>query len=172
MYETNLYLDALSEMKIVYLSKSLEIYLKTLIKTAYPEIDTKPFYLFDKMISFFKSKSIEIDKLKGFIEFSELRKVNNSIKHSSLLSEEVKKISEFKGKSEHNSLSLDLFHDRVKPKIELFKEDIAEEIIKELFEFNNERLVNLVKVFSNRMNVGSFRNFSKKIFEELKTKNH
>jgi hypothetical protein len=98
IYDLNLYteyLNALSEMKLVHLFKTLEINIKNLIITAYPKVDTKDFFRWESMISFFKSIDLKIHEISGYSEVIQLKKVNNCIKHTDLISPEIKKINEF-----------------------------------------------------------------------------
>lgn len=76
------HLTVLSEMKIVYLFKSVEITMKSLIHTGYPQINTKDFFQWDIMASYFKSINIKITDFDGYVEVMELRKVNNTINPS------------------------------------------------------------------------------------------
>ncbi len=159
-YISSLHLNSLSEMKIVYLFKNLEISMKVLIKTAYPEIEVKSFFEWEKMISFFKSRKMEISKLTGYNESVDLRKANNNIKHSGELNEDLKKIKEFENKTEFDSHSLELFYQRIKPKIELFQKELSELVISDLFEFDNDRLTNLAKEYVKRMEKEKVKQFS------------
>lgn len=151
MYTAEEHLKALSEMKIVYLFKSLEISMKSLIKCAYPEIKTKSLFKWESMVSYFKTIQIKIPELLGYEETTELRKVNNCIKHNGELNEEILKIDEFKDQSELDFKSLNLFYDRVRPKIESFTKELRQAIIDNLFVFDNARLDEIAYEYKLRM---------------------
>lgn len=134
-YDTDLineYLVAISEMKIIYFFKSFEITMKSLIKTAYPEINTEGFFRWKKMQKIFKSKGIVISDLQGFNEVDDLREVNNGIKHDNSLNKEIKKISEFSSANEFDYTNLESFYKRIKSKVESFSQHIGQLLIKDL----------------------------------------
>jgi len=145
------YAVALAEMKVIYLFKSLEINMKNLIRTAYPNISTKGLYKWDNMVSYFKSIDIEISLITGYLEATELRKVNNCIKHSDLISEEVKKIREFDSLSEFDSDCLILFYERTKDRIKEFFKELTDLVVKDLFEFDDKRIEAISSKYNNRM---------------------
>lgn len=71
------HLTVLAEMKIIYIFKSLETKIKSLLYTAYPQIKISDLYRWDSIVSVFK----------GYKEVLELQKVNNNLKHSELLND-------------------------------------------------------------------------------------
>ncbi|PIF43710.1 hypothetical protein CLU96_0622 [Chryseobacterium sp. 52] len=145
------YLTALSEMKIVYMFKTLEINMKTLIKTAYPHVNTKSFYQWENMVSFFSSTNIKISDIQGYQEAIELRKVNNCIKHTDLINNDVKNIREFTFLDYFDSNSITTFYDRIKECIKNFFKELTDLVIQDLFDFNPERIEKLCDDYSNRM---------------------
>jgi hypothetical protein len=153
------HLLSLLEMKIVYLFKSLEVVMKRMIQIAYPKANTKDFYQWDSMKTFFKSNSIEISNLEGYNECTDLRKVNNAIKHNGVINDEIKKIADFSNQTEFDHLNLESFHQRVKPKVEVFTERLTGEIERNLFDFPIERLEALVKNYSERMDENTLETF-------------
>jgi len=74
---------SLIEMKIIYAFKFLEINIKKLLVASFSLESTKDFYRWDSITKFLKDKNIVPKELKGYKEVSELKDVNNSIKHSS-----------------------------------------------------------------------------------------
>jgi hypothetical protein len=116
-YWSSEHLNALSEMTVVYLFKSVEITMKTLIHTAYPQINTKDFYQWNNMASYFKSINIKISDFEGYEEVLQLKKVNNSIKHNNTINEDINKIREFTGETQFTFKNISSFNGRIKPKI-------------------------------------------------------
>jgi len=113
MYRTE-EMIAFLEMKVVYSYKHFEIGIKRLISLAYPEIDMSGFFRWKELNRFLISKAINIKDISNYREVNELRIVNNEVKHSGKLGEEIKEISEFKS---HDSIQfdpLDRFYRRVK----------------------------------------------------------
>lgn len=150
-YLSNEHLNALFEMKIAYLFKSIEIAMKSLIHSAYPKIK-KDFFMWDVMDSYFKSIDIKLSDFDGYIEVTELRKVNNSIKHNNTISTEIKKIREFKDEFFLTYLNIGKFHKRIKLKIEKFIIKLGEAIIQNLYSFDDYRIAKISDEFKLRMN--------------------
>jgi hypothetical protein len=125
IYISTCYLKALYEMKIIYLYRNIEISMKILIKQIEPK-NRKKCTKWKDIISFFlKSKNIKIYNLEGYRELNDLRIINNFIKHEGeMLTIKEKKIEEFKDEDELNCLSMKTFYTRVKPKFELFYEEL------------------------------------------------
>jgi hypothetical protein len=164
---TKEYLLSLSEMKIVYLFKSLEVVLKRIIQTAYPETNIKELWQWDTIKIFFKNYDIEIAKLDGYIESSQLRLVNNSIKHNNLLNGEIKKIGEFKNENEFSHINLGAFYNRIRPKVENFSKQIRDKVEEDLYDFPIKRLINLVDEYYERMDNATFVVFIEKLKEKI-----
>lgn len=170
-YEQNLnidYLVAISEMKVISLFKNLEISMKTLIQSGYPKIKTKDFYQWDYMVSFFKSININISSISGYNEAVELRKVNNCIKHTNSISEEVKKIAEFSTLTDFLPDDIDKFILRVKPKVESFYNNLVKEVKQDIFVFNEQRIDELCDEYAKRMDKASLISFTSKLNEKIK----
>lgn len=162
------YLTVLSEMKIVYLYKTLEINMKTLIKNAYPNVNTKGLYQWENMVSFFNSINIKISDLPGYQEAIELRKVNNCIKHADLLSDEVKKISEFSSLEYFNSESITCFYTRINIRIKDFFKELSNQVILDLYDFNQARIEKLCDDYSNRMDNDTLKIFVESLKSRIK----
>lgn len=164
-YWSTEHLNVLSEMKIVYLFKSVEITMKSLIKTAYPQVNTRDFYQWENMASYFKSINIKISNFDGYIEAIELRKVNNSIKHNSEINEEIDKIREFSGESLYTYTNIENFYSRVKPKVHIFIKLLGRAIIDDLFIFNSDRIEQLSNDFKSRMEENDLKALISKLSE-------
>jgi len=145
------HLNALSEMTVVYLFKSVEITMKTLIHTAYPQINTKDFYQWDNMASYFKNINIKISDFDGYEEVLQLKKVNNSIKHNNTINEDINKIRDFTGETQFTFKNISNFNGRIKPKIQNFVKLLGQEIINDLFVFDDSRVEKISNDFKLRM---------------------
>lgn len=162
------YLTALSEMKIVYMFKTLEINMKILIKSAYPKVNTKSFYKWDNMVAFFDSTNIKVSEIQGYQEAKDLIKVNNCIKHADLINADVKKIKEFTSLDYFDSNSITTFHDRIKEKIKTFFKELTNLVIQDLFDFDPERIEKLCDDYSNRMDNEALQTFVEALRNRIK----
>lgn len=142
---------SLCEMAIIYLFKNLEIAIKRTIKIAYPQVNTRDLFNWKEMNNFLSSKDIDVNKLKGFKEFDELRKVNNNLKHGEYITSEVKTIKEFKGMEKFEFPNLMEFYVRVRDMCEKFLSEIGNSIIQDLYYFTEERLEKMADSFRERM---------------------
>ncbi len=136
---------ALNEMRIIYLFKSLEISLKSLINTAYPTTNIRDFYRWESIINFFKQKNIDVLKINGYKEANELRSLNNNLKHSLNLDVDVRRIPEFKHAEFIDNPLIELFLERIVTKLKFFQINLIEEVRKDLYDFDEERLTNMAK---------------------------
>jgi hypothetical protein len=156
-------LSALAEMRVVNLFKNVEINMKLLIQRGFVKINTKDFWKWESFDAFFTNKDIPFSKIEGYQETLELKKVNNSIKHSHELSDEVRKISEFKGEVEFTYHNIDLFLSRIRPRILKFIEGLASAIVDHLYVFDEHRISNIVEDYSFRMDVETLKELGEKI---------
>lgn len=97
-YWINQQLRSLSEMLIINAFKNIEINIKTLIKIAYPDVNSKDFYKWDSLVQFFKSKNIELSSLQGYQEILNIKNINNSLKHTGVINDAIKKLMNLKTK--------------------------------------------------------------------------
>lgn len=141
----------LSEMKIIYIFKSLENRIKSIIKCAYSKTDLQEFYKWQVLIGFLKNSDIPVYNINGYTEVDELRKVSNCIKHDHLISEGAKKIREFADLSTFDHQSLEKFYKRIIPKLEIFCSDLGKAISNERFSFNDEKIDKITKELKDRM---------------------
>ncbi|WP_318343143.1 hypothetical protein [Flagellimonas baculiformis] len=108
-------LQALAEMRILYLYKHFEIYLKLLLIQVFRDADERNLYKWEETKKFLKRKGVRIGDIDNHNEIDELKKVSDAIKHSySIIGEKTKTIKEFKGKNLLSSQDLINFYNRVK----------------------------------------------------------
>ncbi len=167
-YWSTEHLNALSEMKVVYLFKSVEITMKSLIHSAYPQVNTKDFFQWESMASYFKSIGIKISDFDGYLEVTELRKVNNSIKHNNLINEDINKIIDFTGKPQFEYKNIDNFLKRIKHKIQNFIKSLGDAIIEDLFVFDDMRLEKISNDFKLRMKEENLKKLADKLIDGRK----
>ncbi len=143
---------ALIEMKIIYAFKFLEINIKKLIRTGFSETQTKDFYKWDSLNSFLKGRNIKPNSLNGFQEVTQLKDVNNSLKHSGEFNGEIKKrIPEFKNKENITFYDLNLFYSRIKGFPKIYLGELASAIHTELYEFNEKKIDEIADDIACRM---------------------
>lgn len=159
-------LQSVSEMLIINAFKNIEINIKTLIEIAYPNVNTKDFYKWDSLKQFFKNKNIHISKLNGYSEILNIKDVNNSLKHNGLLNENIKKIEEFRDEAEFNFVNLSNFYERVKFDISIFLNELACEIKRDLFVFEESRLEEISKEYKLKMNDDDLKRFIEKLSQK------
>ncbi len=159
-------LKALAEMKISYAFKNFETKAKLLLNSSYKNIDKKMFK-WEFMTEFLKSKKIEMSKLKNFKEVNELRLVNNTIKHSdSLINNETKNITEFKGKRSIDYKNILAFYARVESAPFNFLSNLSDLIFLDLYAFNDKRLDKIAEDIALRMDKVK----AEKLIEKIKEK--
>ncbi len=161
------YLNAFAEMKVIYFFKNLEINMKSLIVLAYPNVITKGFYKWENMISFFKSIDIDVSKISGYNEAMLLKQLNNSIKHSEVINNDLKRIPEFSSIEYFTPEAINLFLERIEDNVKLFFKSLIDEIIKERFEFDDTKMDKISEDLYNRMDKETFEKFSESITSKL-----
>jgi hypothetical protein len=144
-------LTSIYEMRIVNLFRSLEIDLKYKLESAYKDVDTKQFYRWDILISFFETKNMTPKTLNGYQESDQLRRVNNQIKHGGGINNNIKNIQEFTLLSHFDSDSLEKFLSRVYKPVNIFFTEITKKIYADLYQFDDNRLDKLALSYKDRM---------------------
>lgn len=153
------YLNSLVGMKVVFLYSTVEKNIKFLINVAYPSIDVKPFFTWKNIVTFFEAKGIKLSDIEGYEDCVDLRKLNNRIKHSGEINDEIKKIREFRDKKSIEFEEVQNFYDRVIKKTPEFVRRLKDEIKKDLFEFSDERLGRIVRDYYERMDDETYERF-------------
>jgi len=125
---------ALYELKIMYSYKYFEIQLKQLYKNAFDHFIGNDFYNWDKIKDFYKGENISLSKLKCYNEVDQLRRVNNTLKHSNgRVTKEIKNIKEFKDLEFIKIGHLKNFYERVQEAPKEFTSALASTIYDQLF---------------------------------------
>lgn len=155
---------ALSQMNIIYAFKDFEINVKKLLKASYG-IDPSEFYKWESLLTFLKSKNIKPSELQGYKEIDELRKINNHIKHSTTqkINDKIKNIQEFKELVYLEHRELITFFTRIKYFPYTFLYSLSNEIYKDLYVFDSNRLTLLAKEFALRMDKSTTELFIEKL---------
>lgn len=159
-------LTALSEMKIIYAAKHLEINIKKLILKYYKELPTsKPKW--HEIERFFKKQNIPLNKIQGYIEVKELRLINNSLKHShENVDPEILKIKELKNGSLQNFETLEKFYERVENCPAIFFTSLIEQIEKEITNFSSKKL----KLIADKSTINMKKEVAEKLIIEIRKK--
>ena len=155
------HLYSLNEMRIIYLFKNLEISIKSIIKNAYPDTNIKDFFKWQSLIDFFEEKSISVTAIEGYTDAIQLKDVNNVLKHSDSIPQHIGKISEFV--SGFNSDGLERFAQRIRPRVELFRQKLSVEIAKERYDFDEKRLDTIISEYHSRMDHATYLTFTQKL---------
>lgn len=143
-------LKALAEMKIIFAYKHFEISLKLMMKNYYKNLSENQMFKWENVIAFLKSKNIDIKKVEHFKEINELREVNNAIKHSSISTCKIT-IPEFKDKEFITYKEILQFYKRIEESSIVFFVSLNKFIYDDLYEFNDDRLNEIVEKIFNRM---------------------
>lgn len=155
-------LTVLSEMKIIYAYKLLEVNIKKLLAASF-SINTQSFYRWSSLIDFLKEKNIKVSSLNGHKEIIELQTVNNSLKHSDEMSGKVMEIMEFKKGERVTYIELNKFYERIKDFPAIFLSALINEIYNELYYFDDRKLTEIANSLILRMDKETAFKFIEKI---------
>ena len=157
-------LFAVSEMKVIYAYKHFETHLKFLLKASYQEIKESRLYKWEIVEDFLKSKKINPKEISDYVELRDLRNLNNAIKHArNILDNKTKNITEFQNKTELKYTDLLKFYKRIEDSGFNFLKSLSNEIDKDLYEFNDDRLEKISKKLVSRMDSKTINKLIKKL---------
>lgn len=123
------------ELAIIALYKKIEITTKKILKITYPEIDRKKLYKFQELKKTLKDKEIDIENLNYYLAMDELRCLNNSIKHSGEVSNELAK---YAGWNENERIdNLQEAYKRLAPKCNDYINELLNQFINQQEELAN-----------------------------------
>ena len=158
---------SLVEMKIIYAFKSLEINIKKLLKAAFSLKSTNDFYKWENLVTFLKDKNINIKtEFKSYEEITQLKLVNNDIKHGEHCKKSLNSIKEFKGADDFTYYNLDNFYKRIKKIPTTFLEELVTAIYNELYVFDENKIEKIANSFAVRMNEEDAKKLTQKINEK------
>ncbi|MEZ8025621.1 hypothetical protein [Vibrio sp. 1F255] len=164
---------SLIEMKIIHLYKTYEILLKELLLCAFPNFDQASLYKWDSVKTLMNEHRIPFGSLNEYAYVDQLRKVNNNIKHSSFVENNVQNtVPSLKGIEKYDHENLEDFYQSVKGQIKPFLNDVASGIQDYLYNFPSERIEGIVEDYSLRMESKELEIFAEKLLksaEEIKT---
>ncbi|ABG39219.1 hypothetical protein Patl_0691 [Paraglaciecola sp. T6c] len=120
-------ITALLEMQIIYAHKKVEISLKQFIEILSGEDVSGENINWPGLISRFKKFDINLPEIQGYESVNNIRTVNNSLKHSHVISKSVKKIRapEFLGEKMFNDDNLFCFYTANVENRDLFVRTVA-----------------------------------------------
>lgn len=142
---------AITQMRIIYAYKQFEIQLKKLISVSYG-IEEKNFYKWQSVVDFLYSKNIDIKRFENYQNIQEILELNNSIKHSpELINKRTQNILEFRKQKSANANIINEFYERTMNSPKDFITELAKEIDKDLYEFDDYRLDLMAEDINKRM---------------------
>jgi len=145
LYEVEAEVFALYELKIMYAYKYFEIRLKELSKHVFNDLPDKDLYLND-LEKFYKNKNLGFSKIDYYYNVNELRRVNNSLKHSGhFIGQKIRNIPEFTDLTYLQIGPLKKFYERVQNAPKEFVSALASAIYDHLFK--NDRYTDISKEF-------------------------
>ena len=104
------------QLLVVALFRQTELHIKRVVKRTLPNIDTSKLFNFKSLKS---AIPFDIQTLRNFASFNELRMLNNSVKHQGTVSDELS--TNFSNwKLGENLNGLDGAYERLKPEITVF----------------------------------------------------
>jgi hypothetical protein len=157
-------LFALFEMKIIYAFKHLEINIKQLLFAAYQDNYINRQFKWEAIIQFLSSKEIVAKEVNDYENITQLRNLNNSLKHSDkTIDQSIKNIPEFKDKENMHYSDLETFYRRVKKSPNVFLTSLISFVFKDLYTFNHERILEIAKSFALRMDKAVAMQFSEEL---------
>ena len=142
---------SLVEMKIIYAFKFLEINVKKLLSAAFSLKSSKDLYRWDNLIRFLEDKNVDAKSFKSYFEMTQIKRVNNSIKHSEDYESSLKEIPEFRNSDKLTYAKLDLFYNRIKEVPNIFLQELIGAIYKELYQFDDAKINTLAESLILRM---------------------
>lgn len=159
---------SLSEMRVIFLFKTIENAIKEILVIAFPKIQKKSLYRWDVMVNFLKSNDVELGKLEGYDTANQLRIVNNNIKHSSNIAEETKKILYWKHETNFTYKNINTFYNNIHKLIIKFMKDLGEAIVIAVYELTNEKLDEISQIIFDRLETKRVEVLIIKLEERLK----
>ncbi len=144
-------LMALSEIRIIYAFKNLELNIKRLLTTAYPGVNKRTLGNWDQLMDFLNAKGIRPEQLPNYVHVDNLRNLNNALKHSLEINDKVKRIPEFSKAAVIGYQAMDAFYRRISDEQHLFLESLCNAVWAERFTFDDSRLDMLAEEFAIRL---------------------
>lgn len=121
------------------------------MKAAYSPKQTKGFYHWDALKEFLQDKGIVASKLMCYQELQEMRTVNNALRHSGTLDNNIPSIQEFTDIDYWSSAHRLAFCKRVQDGPKRFLEDLSNHIYKERYYFDETKLQEMATEMALRM---------------------
>jgi len=126
-------------------------------------------YKWDNVKDFIKNKEISLNEISKYKEMDQLRKLNNSFKHSSLIDESTKnKIPELRNATSITYMDIESFYQRVKNGPTEFLDDLAKKFRDEIYSFDDVKIQKMADRITYRMNENDSKLLIEKINSNLK----
>lgn len=144
-------LQTLVEMQIVYAFKMFEIGLKQLLSAAFSLKKSRELYKWENIIYLLEKKGLKIKQVEHYPDINHFRLVNNTIKHSGLVTSEMKNIPEFSNKDYLDYQSLRRFYVRVNDIPIKFSNAVAHQVYQFLYCYDDNKIQKIAKKIALRM---------------------
>jgi hypothetical protein len=141
---------SLSEMRVIFLFKTIEKAIKEMVEIAFPKINSRDLFRWDMLISHLRANGVEIKTLNGYQETNWLRIVNNNIKHSLNIDTETKNIPCFSAEDKFTHVNLEIFYKSIEIPAQEFMSALGQEIVKSAYELSTEKLEEITNEIVNR----------------------
>jgi hypothetical protein len=142
---------ALFELKIIYTYKHLEIQLGLIAQNVFDYEKEGKFSNWDVIKKFYSDGNIKFSELKSIEKIEQLRKVNNTLKHSGrFIGQKIRNIPDFKGLTHLQIEPLKKFYERVQCSPKEFISALASAIYNQLF--NDDPSTNISREFDIQCN--------------------
>lgn len=158
---------SLSEMRIIFLFKTVEKAIKEMVEIAFPKINSRDLFRWDILVSHLKTNGVEIKKLSGYQETNRLRIVNNNIKHSLNIDTETKNIPCFSTEEEFSYKNLESFYKSIEIPVQEFMSALGEEVVKSAYELTPEKLEEIANEIFNRYDSEQIKEIINKLTSKL-----
>lgn len=158
---------SLSEMRIIFLFKTVEKAIKEIVEIAFPKINSRDLFRWDILVSHLRTNGVEIKKLIGYQETNRLRIVNNNIKHSLNIDTETKNIPSFSTEEEFSYKNLESFYKSIEFPVQEFMSALGKELVKSAYELNPEKLEEITNEIFNRYDREQIKEIINKLTSKL-----
>ena len=161
-------LVSLSEMRIISLYKLIENKIKEIVNISFPQIPKKEIYRWELLISHLRINGIDIKKINGYQQVNRLRIVNNNIKHSLIINEEVKKYKFFINDTKFTCENLNTFYDNVNIICFNFVKLFGKCVISTKYEISDEKIKEISDDIFSRLSYSQAQKLIKNLITKFK----
>jgi hypothetical protein len=158
---------SLSEMRVIFLFKTVEKAIKEMVEIAFPKINSRDLFRWDILVSHLRTNGVEIKSLIGYQETNKLRITNNNIKHSLNIDSGTKSISCFSTEEEFTYKNLESFYKSIEGPVQEFMRALGKEIIKSAYDLSVEKLEEITNEIVNRYDSAQIKEIISRLTSKL-----